>query len=116
MQALKSGENEALGALFYGVTPSLRDLYEVSTPEQDYLVQLSREIPGCIGARLTGAGFGGCTINLVESSFAADFSFELNRRYTHVTGRQAQVYPCRASGVLRLIGSTAKPISAHLRG
>jgi galactokinase len=97
VQALKSGDNAALGALLYTGHASLRDLYEVSTPEQDYLVEVSREIAGCYGARLTGAGFGGCTINLVEKTSAEEFSAELGRRYFLKTGRSAMVYPCQAS-------------------
>ncbi len=52
---------------------SLRDLYQVSTPELDLLVETAQSLPGCIGARLTGAGFGGCTVNLVEKSASAQF-------------------------------------------
>ena len=49
---------------------SLRDLYRVSIPELDILVDIARQQPGCYGARLTGAGFGGCTVNLVEEEYA----------------------------------------------
>ena len=76
---------------------SLRDLYEVSTPELDALVELARQIPGCWGARLTGAGFGGCTVNLVEESQAEPFIRALTEGYHRATGRQAQVYLCHAS-------------------
>jgi galactokinase len=76
---------------------SLRDLYEVSTPELDALVEIARDQPGCYGARLTGAGFGGCTINLVEGSQARKFSRNLEDEYQRRTGRRAQVYLCRAS-------------------
>jgi galactokinase len=95
--ALRSSETAALGAIMYAGHASLRDLYEVSTPELDVLVELARGLPGCFGARLTGAGFGGCTINLVEESLALDFRHALGREYQRRTGRQAQVYLCRAS-------------------
>ncbi len=65
--------------------------------EQDFLVSASRDIPGCLGARLTGAGFGGCTINLVESASVQAFILELSRRYYIQTGRSAPVYLCQAS-------------------
>ena len=95
--ALRLGDKQAFGALMYAGHASLRDLYEVSTPELDALVDIARELPGCYGARLTGAGFGGCTINLVIKSQAVDFIRGLQATYTRRTTRQAQVYLCRAS-------------------
>ncbi|OGO62940.1 MAG: hypothetical protein A2Z45_05725 [Chloroflexi bacterium RBG_19FT_COMBO_55_16] len=81
----------------YAGHASLRDLYEASTPELDALVDIARELPGCYGARLTGAGFGGCTINLVTESQAVEFIQGLQASYARRTGRQAQVYLCQAS-------------------
>ena len=95
--ALRLGDKQAFGALMYAGHASLRDLYEVSTPELDALVDIARELPGCYGARLTGAGFGGCTINLVTKSQAVEFIRGLQATYTRRTTRQAQVYLCRAS-------------------
>jgi len=97
LSALQRGDRQALGALMYAGHNSLRNLYEVSTPELDMLVELTRHLPGCIGARLTGAGFGGCTINLVELDHAQDFIIGLRDGYQQVTGRQSQVYLCHAS-------------------
>jgi galactokinase len=97
LNALKRDDKQAMGALMYAGHKSLRELYEVSTPELDALVDLSRDLLGCIGARLTGAGFGGCTINLVEAEQAQEFIQDLNAGYLERTGRQAQVYLCRAS-------------------
>jgi galactokinase len=97
LSALGRQDLQALGALMYAGHNSLRTLYEVSTPEMDTLVELTRELPGCIGARLTGGGFGGCTINLVEAEHAADFIQGLEEGYARATGRQAQVYLCQAS-------------------
>jgi galactokinase len=82
---------------------SLRDLYEVSTPELDTLVDISRSLPGCIGARLTGAGFGGCTVNLVEAKQAENFITQLQDAYFQQTGRVAQVYLCQADQGARVI-------------
>ena len=76
---------------------SLRDLYEVSTPELDALVAIAKDLPGCIGARLTGAGFGGCTINLVAEIESEIFIQGLQNGYLKATGREAQVYLCQAS-------------------
>jgi galactokinase len=95
--ALRSDERATFGAIMVSGHASLRDLYEVSTLELDTLVEIARGLPGCYGARLTGAGFGGCTINLVEASQAQEFSRELEGEYRGRTGRQAHVYLCRAS-------------------
>jgi galactokinase len=95
--ALRKGETRSFGMLMFAGHRSLRDLYEVSIPELDALVELARNLRGCLGARLTGAGFGGCTINLVEEQQADAFIEELKSGYRTQTGRQAQVYLCRAS-------------------
>jgi galactokinase len=95
--ALRNDNRRSFGALMFAGHASLRDLYEVSTPELDALVAIARTLPGCIGARLTGAGFGGCTINLVEEASAKPFIEGLREGYRERTGRQAQVYLCKAS-------------------
>lgn len=97
LSALRRQDKRAFGALMYAGHNSLRNLYEVSTPELDTLVELARDLPGAIGARLTGAGFGGCTINLVEAEQAAEFIEALKLGYAQKTGRQAQIYLCKAS-------------------
>jgi len=97
LSAMQRGDRQSLGALMYAGHNSLRTLYEVSTPELDTLVELTRKLPGCVGARMTGAGFGGCTINLVETSQAEVFIDGLKRGYLAATGNHAQVYLCRAS-------------------
>lgn len=97
LRALRRQDEQAFGALMYAGHASLRDLYEVSTPELDTLVQITRQLPGTIGARLTGAGFGGCTVNLVHSGQAEQFMDGLRSEYEQRTGRQAQVYLCQAS-------------------
>jgi galactokinase len=94
--ALLRQDKRAFGALMYAGHASLRDLYEVSLPELDTLVALTRELPGCLGARLTGAGFGGCTVNLVEKGNAPDFIRGLKDKYQAASGKQAQVYFCEA--------------------
>jgi galactokinase len=94
--ALLRQDKRAFGALMYAGHASLRDLYEVSLPELDTLVALTRELPGCLGARLTGAGFGGCTVNLVEKEKAPDFIQGLKEKYEEASGNQAQAYCCEA--------------------
>jgi galactokinase len=75
----------------------MRDLYEVSLPELDVLVTIARGLPGCLGARMTGGGFGGCTVNLVEISQTEAFIQSLGEAYYQQTQRQAQVFICHAS-------------------
>jgi galactokinase len=75
----------------------MRDLFEASVPELDRLVEIAVRLPGCWGARLTGAGFGGCTVNLVEETQADSFIESLKSGYAQSTGRKAQVYLCHAS-------------------
>ncbi len=97
IQYLDRGDSAAFGRLMYAGHASLRDLYEVSIPELDLLVDLAGQLPGCLGARLTGAGFGGCTVNLVEEPAAPAFIERLAQGYQAATGRTAQVYLCHAS-------------------
>jgi galactokinase len=100
---LKQGQAQAFGRLMFAGHASLRDLYEVSCPELDRLVEIAATLPGCLGARLTGAGFGGCTVNLVEEDRAQVFIERLMECYLKETGRQAQVYLCKASQGAHLI-------------
>lgn len=95
--ALKRQDAQTFGALMNAGHTSLRDLYEVSTPELDSLVEIAQGLPGCAGARLTGAGFGGCTVNLVEENHALEFIEHLKDNYHKTSQRTAQVYLCRAS-------------------
>lgn len=97
VRALELEETRSFGALMYAGHASLRDLYEVSTPELDALVETARSLRGYIGARLTGAGFGGCTINLVEETQAARFIEGLKIGYHNKTGQEAVVYLSQAS-------------------
>lgn len=95
--ALNRRDLRAFGALMYAGHASLRTLYEVSTPELDALVELTRSLPGCYGSRLTGAGFGGCTISLVRREQAEEFSAGLEAKYRKATGGSARVYRCEPS-------------------
>jgi len=94
---LAAGDAVGFGRLMLDCHASLRDLFQVSIPELDTLVEVAAGLPGCYGARLTGAGFGGCTVNLVHEVAADGFIGGLSRGYTHRTGRKAEVYLCRAS-------------------
>jgi galactokinase len=75
---------------------SLRDDFEVSRKELDQMVKIAQSQPGCYGARLTGAGFGGCAIALVESDLVEEFQSAVAREYEELTSYKAQVYLTRA--------------------
>lgn len=97
VRVLEAGDADAFGRLMLAGHASLRDLYEVSCTELDVLVDIAKNLPGCFGARLTGAGFGGCTVNLVEEGQAEQFISVLKKAYEETTRRKAEVYLCRAS-------------------
>lgn len=90
--ALQRGDLETVGALMKEGHLSLRDDYEVSAPELDLLVETAWTVPGCYGARLTGAGFGGCTIALVQAEAVEDLSSQLIARYVETFDREPAVY------------------------
>jgi galactokinase len=69
---------------------SLRDLFQVSTPELNALVDIAQGLDGCYGARLTGAGFGGCTVNLVDKALAEIIADQIKEEYFRKTGRRAE--------------------------
>ncbi len=94
---MEAGDAEGFGKLMYEGHASLRDLYEVSCPELDILVESASKLPGCLGARLTGAGFGGCTVNLVREEHAREFIRGLEEAYLKATNKQAEIYLCHAS-------------------
>jgi len=92
--ALRDGDSETLGRLFAASHASLRDDFEASTSEIDLLVELARPAPGAIGARLTGGGFGGCTVNLVDAAEAQRFSESVVSQYRQRTGLDGQAHIC----------------------
>jgi galactokinase len=103
VEALEKADPEAFGRLMFEGHDSLRDLYEVSTPELDALVDVASGQQGCYGARLTGAGFGGCTVNLVDKEWAPSFISNVKMGYLKKTGRQAEIYLCHASRGLNAV-------------
>lgn len=89
--ALRKGDVATFGACMTAAHESLRDLFEVSTPELDAMVEAANSVEGCYGARLTGAGFGGCAVALVHPSACEVFEREVVAQYAAVTGRQTEV-------------------------
>ena len=94
---LEQGKIREFGLLMNACHISLRDLYEVSVPELDTMVQIAQSLPGCLGARLTGGGFGGCTVNLVVHDQADAFARWLGPEYERRTGLHPGIYICQAS-------------------
>jgi galactokinase len=97
VQVLESGDVERFGQLMNASHESLRDDYEVSSKELDVLVELAWKQPGVLGARMTGAGFGGCTVNLVRQEAAEAFAKAVRRGYQEALGLKAEIYICKAS-------------------
>jgi galactokinase len=95
--ALRSGDFPRFGALMLETHASMRNDYEASCEEADLLVELAMQQPGCYGARITGAGWGGCTVNLVEAEMASAFMQTISDAYFQSTGKRAEIYLGRAS-------------------
>ena len=100
-KALEKGDLAEVGRLMAEAHRSYSEDFEGSCEEADTMVALAQDLPGLIGARLTGGGFGGCTINLVERSHATAFAEALGARYASKTGIVPQIHICHASGGAR---------------
>jgi galactokinase len=95
--ALEDGDLEIFGQLMGESHRSLRDDYEVSCAELDLMVELANKITGVYGARMTGGGFGGSTINLVAAEHVAQFKEAVMTQYEQATGTKPEVYVCTAA-------------------
>jgi galactokinase len=103
-RALAAGDLRQFGELMRASHRSLRDLYEVSCAELDLMVELAQGLAGQFGGRMTGGGFGGCTVNLVANSEAEAFAEEVRGRYLERTGIRPDIYLCSAAD-----GARAQP-------
>ena len=92
VNALKNNDIETFGKLMNASHISLRDDYEVSCPEVDKLVEIAWNIPGVIGSRITGGGFGGCTVSIVKNDAIENFRKEVISKYKEATGIGAEIY------------------------
>jgi galactokinase len=101
-EALRTGDLARLGALMAESHASMRDDFEASAPEIDLLVELAQQADGVIGARVTGAGWGGCTVNLVHQDAVDTFAVQVTDAYTRRTGLGAEVHVCRVVDGLRV--------------
>ena len=96
LDALGRGDIRRVGHLLDEAHASAAEDYRISTTELDALTVAARQIDGVAGARLTGAGWGGCVIALVPEGQVADFTAQVGRVYTRTTGREATIFPCSA--------------------
>ena len=104
--ALAAGDVVRVGALMDASHASLRDDFEVSSPALDALVAAAGAAPGCLGARMTGAGFGGCAVALVAADALGAFVAATTQAYRTATGLEAAAYPSRAAA-----GAAAVPMT-----
>ncbi len=96
--ALESGNLSEVSRLMKQSHESLRDDYEVSCRELDVMAELAWKFEGCLGARMTGGGFGGCTINLVHASKTEQFGEHMKAGYEVAIGRSPEIYYCESAG------------------
>jgi galactokinase len=94
VEALKQEDLERFGQLMIASHASLRDLYEVTGVELDAMVAAALQVSGVLGSRMTGAGFGGCTVSLVHEDQIETFILQVGSIYTEQTGLVADFYVC----------------------
>jgi galactokinase len=107
-EAMRAGDAEALGSLMTESHVSLRDDFDVSSEALDAIVEAALEAEGSFGARLTGAGFGGCAVALVERAASRAFERCVSRAYARSTGRMCTLYVCRASDGASLVSRSSR--------
>ncbi len=102
-EAMRAGDVAWLGALMTEGDASCREDYEVTCPELDTMTETARRLPGCFGARMTGAGFGGCTVNLVQADAVETFVEALLTQYAAQTGLRGEaIVSSPAAGARRI--------------
>ena len=103
--ALETGHIKAFGQNMIKSHESLRDLYEVTGQALDTLFDQARQVVGCIGTRMTGAGFGGCTVSLVHKDAVTDFKTDVAQGYQAKTGLTPTFYHCESGdGAREILG------------
>lgn len=101
--ALAEGDLERLGQLMRESHASLRDDFQVSCQELDVMVELASKLRGVYGARMTGGGFGGCTINVVKSGEVESFRSLIAEKYERAVGKRPEIYVCSAGDGVRRV-------------
>jgi galactokinase len=105
-EALEAGDLPKMGSLMIQSHASLRDNYEVSCAELDLLVDIALSVEGVLGARMTGGGFGGCTVNLVHERSIDRFKAAVENQYFRVVGKHPSIYRFRSANGAREISAT----------
>ncbi|MBI5567840.1 MAG: galactokinase [Chloroflexi bacterium] len=103
VEAMRRGDAVELGQLMNACHVSLRDDFEVSSTELNVMVEAAQRRQECYGARMTGAGFGGCAVALVRADAARDFVHGVSTDYQAVTGRMPNIYVCRATNGAEIV-------------
>ena len=101
VKVLEMNDLSTFGRLMNASHTSLKNDYEVSGIELDTLAETAQQIKGCLGARMTGAGFGGCAIALVHSTAVDELINKVSEKYFSVTGSQCEIYECQVSDGVR---------------
>jgi galactokinase len=96
VDAMRLNLTAEIGRLLSEAHASARDDYRISCPEIEVLIQAARTVDGCAGARLTGAGWGGCIVAVVHSDAVSEFETHVQAHYQAETGRTAAIFPCQA--------------------
>jgi galactokinase len=110
-EAMRRGDAAELGRLMQQSHRSLRDDYEVSSEALDTMVECASAHEACLGARMTGAGFGGCAIALVRAEAAQDFAAHTLTAYQARTGQEPEVYLCQAANGAEVVQETSAAIA-----
>jgi galactokinase len=101
--ALEHGDQDSVGKLMHASHVSLREDYEVTSPELDAMASAAWGSPGCVGARMTGAGFGGACVALVHTNQLPDFANACSSAYEKATGRTPEILVCQAEDGARIL-------------
>jgi len=111
-ECLQRGDMPGFGRLMGESHRSLRDDYEVSCAELDLMVEIAGQLDGTIGARMTGGGFGGCTINVVRSENVQSFSEKIAAEYQRQTGKRPEIYVSHPAGGAEEVLQSNVPVEA----
>ena len=95
VEASRAGDAAEMGRLFIASHASMQDDYEISCSEIDFLADEACRLPGCYGARMTGGGFGGCTVNLVQQAAGDSFEIAIATAYSKAFKIHPHIYRCR---------------------
>jgi galactokinase len=106
-EALKKADLPSLSKIFFHSHESLRDLYEVSCPEIDWLVKRAQEIDGVLGSRMTGQGFGGCTYTVLDDKAISEYRRRLDD-YERIFGFHPMTYEMKLAGGARIVSAQTK--------